>query len=400
MKKSVTWLLLFLLAFLQPVQAAIVLQNWTSGKELYRQNQATVHYDGNGQRVQKTVNGVAQKFLWNGGSIAKEYKADGTVRADYQLGAGAKIDGKWQFNLSDIQGSTLGVTDDAGKMIATWDYSDYGVTTQTSGDKNLYQPFLYTGQELDAETGFYHNRARHYAPRLGKFLARDSLNNSNRYQYCNGDPINFSDPSGLDDTVIDDQAGQMGGYLAEWSDLTGLEVSVDSQGNLQASGSGVGAGGSPVAQAVLQNMINDKNGRVTLTDKTPGPGGQDPSNPHNHAVNMNVVGKIAAIDPVVGHSTFIHEGAEGWYDSDHANRGGKFAPIVSHIYAVAVENAFFNESNTSYHRDPGLPGCGEIDSQRDSSGMKTATTLDWGAVKIRITGTPNLKAKWSLKRVP
>ena len=92
-------------------------------------------YDGNGQRVRKTVNGTVQNFLWNGSDIAKEYKADGTVRADYQLGAGAKIDGKWQFYLSDIQGSTLGVTDDTGKVIATWDYDNYGVTTQTSGDQ-------------------------------------------------------------------------------------------------------------------------------------------------------------------------------------------------------------------------------------------------------------------------
>ena len=154
-------------------------------------------YDGAGQRVQKTVNGVVQKFLWNGSNIAKEYKADGSVRADYQLGAGAKIDGKWQFYLTDIQGSTLGVTDDTGKVIATWDYSDYGVTTQTSGSTALYQPMLYTHCELDAETGYYHNRARHYAPKFGKFLARDPIASSNLYSYCGGDPISWTDPSGL-----------------------------------------------------------------------------------------------------------------------------------------------------------------------------------------------------------
>ena len=148
--------------------------------------------------MQKTVNGVTQSFLWRGNSVAKEYKADGTVRADYQLGVGAKIDGQWQFYLSDTQGSTLAVADIHGKVIATWAYSDYGVTTQTSGDKNLYQPFLYTHSELDLETGYYHNKARHYAPGLGKFLARDPIANSNLYSYCNGDPINFVDPSGLE----------------------------------------------------------------------------------------------------------------------------------------------------------------------------------------------------------
>ena len=154
-------------------------------------------YDGAGQRVQKTVNGTVQKFLWNGGNIAKEYKADGTVRADYQLGAGAQIDGKWQFYISDIQGSTLGIADDHGNVIAQYSYSDYGITTQTSGDKSLYQPLLYTHCELDAETGFYNNRARQYAPKLGKFLARDPIASHNRYSYANSDPINYSDPNGL-----------------------------------------------------------------------------------------------------------------------------------------------------------------------------------------------------------
>ena len=37
-------------------------------------------YNGAGQRVEKTVNGTTQKFLWNGGEICKEYRADGSVR--------------------------------------------------------------------------------------------------------------------------------------------------------------------------------------------------------------------------------------------------------------------------------------------------------------------------------
>jgi len=78
---------------------------------------------------------------------------------------------------------------------------DFGETTQTSGSATVYNPFLYTGQELDKETGFYHLRARHYAPSLGKFLSRDPIGyagGSNLYSYCAGDSINFTDPSGLE----------------------------------------------------------------------------------------------------------------------------------------------------------------------------------------------------------
>ena len=104
------------------------------------------------------------------------------------------------FYLTDGLGPTVMLADHRGRSVATWDYSDYGETTQMSGSATVYNPFLYTGQELDKETGFYHLRARHYAPSLGKFLARDPIGyggGANLYAYCGGDSINFTDPSGL-----------------------------------------------------------------------------------------------------------------------------------------------------------------------------------------------------------
>lgn len=160
-------------------------------------------YDGNGQRVKKTVDGVVSQFLWTGSEIVKEYNGSGTVKAQYFLGGGRtaiKHDGKWNFYLSDGLGSTVMLTDSRGRSVATWDYDDYGETTQLSGSSAVYNPFLYTGQELDKETGFYHLRARHYAPSLGKFLSRDPIGyagGSNCYSYCAGDGVNNVDPMGL-----------------------------------------------------------------------------------------------------------------------------------------------------------------------------------------------------------
>ncbi len=38
--------------------------------------------------------------------------------------------------------------------------------------------------------------ARYYDPELGVFLTRDTVLSQKPYAYCDGDPINFSDPSG------------------------------------------------------------------------------------------------------------------------------------------------------------------------------------------------------------
>lgn len=158
-------------------------------------------YDGNGQRVAKTVNGQTARFLWNGSEILKEYAPDGETKAEYLLGRGReaiKTNGAWKFYLRDIQGSTLALANRQGQITDTYEYSDYGETISRTG--NSYNPFLYTGQELDSELGMYHLRARHYSAPLGRFLARDPIGHSggaNLYAYCGGDPINFSDPSGL-----------------------------------------------------------------------------------------------------------------------------------------------------------------------------------------------------------
>jgi RHS repeat-associated protein len=201
-------------------------------------NSATYLYDGNGQRVQKTVDGVVSKFLWAGSEIIKEYTAGGQVKAQYLLGAertAIKTNGRWNFYLSDGLGSTVMLTDYRGRSVATWDYDDFGETTQLSGSPSVYNPFLYTGQELDKETGFYHLRARHYAPSLGKFLSRDPIGyagGSNLYSYCGGDSINCVDPSGLDGLPIPlplpasfDVVGLGAGLSEAWAGIvSGLRV--------------------------------------------------------------------------------------------------------------------------------------------------------------------------------
>ena len=57
-------------------------------------------------------------------------------------------------------------------------------------------PFQFSGEYHDVESAMYYQRARYYDPDIMSFISRDSIDAMNRYGYCEGDPVNKTDPSG------------------------------------------------------------------------------------------------------------------------------------------------------------------------------------------------------------
>jgi RHS repeat-associated protein len=84
-------------------------------------------------------------------------------------------------------------------------YLPYGETLSTSG--SFVQNLRFPGQYFDAESGFSQNRFRDYVPSLGRYLEADpiglydnanSINSGmNPYLYSGGDPMRFTDKTGL-----------------------------------------------------------------------------------------------------------------------------------------------------------------------------------------------------------
>jgi RHS repeat-associated protein len=109
------------------------------------------------------------------------------------------------------------VTDTNGTVIAWYTYDPYGKRTSST----TYQdPFGYTGQYTDNETGLQYLRNRYYDPTTGQFLTRDPIAPLTRdpYGYAERSPLNVADPSGLApwDAVTDfvgDRVGDVGGAL-------------------------------------------------------------------------------------------------------------------------------------------------------------------------------------------
>jgi RHS repeat-associated protein len=96
---------------------------------------------------------------------------------------------------ADERGSIVAVSDNSGSAIAINRYDEYGKPAST----NLGR-FQYTGQAWLPEIGLYNYKARMYHPALGRFMPTDPIgydDGMNWYNYGGGDPIDETDPEGL-----------------------------------------------------------------------------------------------------------------------------------------------------------------------------------------------------------
>jgi len=224
--------------------------NWDCDDRLFSASNGTFtsfyNYDAEGNRTRKVVakgNICEERYYVGGYEIYRKYVNDTLdlerstvnisddekvfVRIEQESGQSEVV----RYQYDNHLGSACLELDTAGLIISYEEYHPFGTTSYRAGRSQTevsQKRYKYCGKERDEETGFYFYGARYYAAWLCRFVSVDPLQhkypNLTPYAYCNNNPINLVDPTGMspEDTkpgeiaFIDSFSGKyLGSYISD-----------------------------------------------------------------------------------------------------------------------------------------------------------------------------------------
>ena len=218
-------------------------------------------YDGDGGRFSSTVGATTTRFVHDTNRGLPMLLDDGQRQYVWGPGltmaiSGAAPNETVQVHHKDALGSVRAITDAAGAVVQRYATNEFGGAGL--GEGTVTQPFGFTGQYGDADTGLQFLRARMYDPALGRFLQRDPYagrvtrpSTLNRYTYASNNPVTRVDPSGLDDEDDEEAAEREARRCANPGQYTGSCPGGPpdpeyARGDDGGSGGGAGDGGDQV----------------------------------------------------------------------------------------------------------------------------------------------------------
>lgn len=166
-------------------------------------------YDPAGRRIQKVFtqgrNTTTTNYVYDGKgpNLIEEVDSNGNAIARYTYSKAVDEPlamlrgGSTSYYEADGLGSVTSLSSTAGALAQTYTFDSFGNVTASTG--SLTNRFQYTGREFDLESNLYFYRARYYDPKVGRFISEDPIRfqgGINFYNYVQGNPTNYRDPSG------------------------------------------------------------------------------------------------------------------------------------------------------------------------------------------------------------
>jgi RHS repeat-associated protein len=188
----------------------------------------TLGYDP-AMRLYQVAGAATTRFAYDGLDAIAEYDGSNALQRRFVFAPGidqpiVQYEGTGttsrRFLSSDERGSIVSATDSSGTLIGINTYDEYG----KPGSANVGR-FQYTGQKWIGEIGGYDYKARIYLPQVPTFAQLDPIwpaSGSNGYDPMGGDPVDRTDPTGLDDKS-GTEAGAAGKELDPEIIIFGLE---------------------------------------------------------------------------------------------------------------------------------------------------------------------------------
>lgn len=159
-----------------------------------RHGQISVAMDIDINTNQTTELGTINRYVLSGDLVAGRVKT--VKKADL-----SQLISNSYYHLDHLNSTKL-ITNDLGEVEVNYTYRAFGEhlkrLDKDGNDTTDKARYSYGGKELDDNSNLYYFNARYYDATIGRFINVDPIQDgTNWYVYCNNNPLNMVDPTGL-----------------------------------------------------------------------------------------------------------------------------------------------------------------------------------------------------------